>query len=75
MVIINHAGGVETRYAHLQANSIPTGITMGSLVTQGQEIGIVGNTGNAGSAPPHVHFGVRTNKGMVDPETYLNNPC
>jgi murein DD-endopeptidase MepM/ murein hydrolase activator NlpD len=75
MVIINHAGGVETRYAHMQPNSIPSGVAAGSQVMQGQQIGIVGNTGNAGSAPPHVHFGVRQNGAMVDPETYLNNPC
>ena len=75
MVIINHAGGVETRYAHLQANSVPGGITAGTQVKEGQQIGIVGNTGNAGSAPPHVHFGVRKSGGMVDPEIYLNNPC
>jgi murein DD-endopeptidase MepM/ murein hydrolase activator NlpD len=73
MVIINHAGGVETRYAHLQANSIPGGIVTGSQVSEGQQIGILGNTGNAGGTPPHVHFGV--NAGRVDPETYLNNPC
>jgi RHS repeat-associated protein len=75
MVIVNQSGGVETRYAHLQPNSIPSGVAAGNQVTQGQQIGIVGNTGNAGSAPPHVHFGVRKNGAMVDPETYLNNPC
>lgn len=75
LVIIDHAGGVQTRYVHLQANSIPAGIVSGSQVAEGQQIGILGNTGNAGGTPPHVHFGVRTNAGTVDPEIYLNNPC
>jgi murein DD-endopeptidase MepM/ murein hydrolase activator NlpD len=76
MVIIDHPDGVETRYVHLQANSIPAGVVNGSQVTQGQQIGVVGDTGNAGNSPPHVHFGVRNANGqMVDPDNYLNSPC
>ena len=75
MVIVHHAGGTETRYAHLQANSIPAAVTVNAQVTQGQQIGVIGDTGNAGGTPPHVHFGVRQNGRMVDPDHYLNNPC
>ncbi|MGB7925166.1 MAG: peptidoglycan DD-metalloendopeptidase family protein, partial [Pyrinomonadaceae bacterium] len=78
LVEINHGGGVVTRYVHLQANSIPAGVTVGQRVEQGQQIGVVGNTGNAADLPvmeTHLHFGVRINGLNVNPETYLNNPC
>lgn len=78
VVQINHGGGVSTRYVHLQANSIPAGVTVGQRVEQGQQIGVVGNTGNARNLPAaeaHVHFGVFVNGHAVDPAHYLNNPC
>jgi murein DD-endopeptidase MepM/ murein hydrolase activator NlpD len=79
-VVIDHGGGVLTRYVHLQANSIPSeimnGLKKGQVaVAEGQRIGTVGNTGNAQNTPPHVHFGVEVKGKNVDPETYLNSPC
>lgn len=47
-VLINHGGGWQTRYAHLQN----TGIS--GAVSQGQIIGQVGNTGNSSSS--HLHW-------------------
>lgn len=73
-VVIDH-GGVVTRYVHLQAGSIPGGLVAGQRVEEGQRIGTLGNTGNAGRTPAHVHFGVQVNGRTVDPESYLNSPC
>lgn len=52
LVIVKHAGGFETRYAHLSkyANSIRTG----KQVKQGDIIGYVGSTG--GATGPHLHY-------------------
>lgn len=52
LVIIKHANGTETLYAH--QSSIAT--TTGANVTQGQVIGYVGSTGR--STGPHLHFEV-----------------
>lgn len=53
-VLIEHAFGndVETRYAHLEK----TLVQVGDYVTQGQEIGLMGETGDATGC--HVHFEV-----------------
>lgn len=75
IVEIDHGAGVETGYVHLQADSIPEGIVRGVQVTQGQQIGIMGDTGNAHGTPPHVHFRVRVSGEIIDPEVYLNSPC
>lgn len=53
MVIISHAGKVQTIYAHMSRVDVVTGQT----VSQGQVIGAVGNTGK--STGPHLHFEVR----------------
>ncbi len=53
MVIISHANGVQTVYAHMR----DVYITQGQSVSQGQVIGEVGNTGR--SSGPHLHFEVR----------------
>ena len=45
----------------------------GTYVEPGDTIGTVGNTGNARTTPPHLHFGVYKN-GAVDPIHYLRAP-
>lgn len=51
-------------YAHLSEQSVNTG----DRVTKGQVIGKVGNTGNARTTVPHLHFGVYDRyNGAIDP--------
>lgn len=49
----------ETVYAHLQTNSIPEEVGVGSIVKQGDLLGLVGNTGN--STGDHLHFEIKVN--------------
>ncbi|WP_281864831.1 M23 family metallopeptidase [Planomicrobium okeanokoites] len=53
IVVIDHGGGIETRYAHLQS----VFGTVGTMVSPGNVIGTVGSTGN--STGPHLHFEIR----------------
>lgn len=53
MIIISHDNNIQTVYAHLKA----VYITQGQMVSQGEVIGEVGNTGR--STGPHLHFEVR----------------
>ena len=42
---------------------------------QGDTLGTVGNTGNARTTPPHLHFGVyRSGQGAVDPWWFIHSP-
>jgi SH3-like domain-containing protein len=44
-------------------------------VAVGDTLGFVGNTGNARSTPPHLHFGVyRRGEGPVDPYWFVYRP-
>jgi murein DD-endopeptidase MepM/ murein hydrolase activator NlpD len=56
IVFIVGPGGVRYYYAHL--DSTAAGIRTGKEVTTDTVIGFVGNTGNASSTPPHLHFGM-----------------
>ncbi|MEU9287963.1 transglycosylase family protein [Streptomyces sp. NPDC048275] len=67
-VVIRHADGHFTQYAHLSAISVKDG----QSVVGGQRIGRSGSTGN--STGPHLHFEVRTGPGFgsdIDPAAYL----
>lgn len=61
----------ETVYAHLQKDSVPVEIQLGSLVERKEVIGRVGNTGM--STGPHLHFEIRINGESVDPLPLLGN--
>ena len=54
-VVIQHANGLQTWYAHGTPGSIC--VSQGQIVSQGQMIMKSGNSGNSGG--PHLHFEVR----------------
>ncbi|RKN08721.1 LysM peptidoglycan-binding domain-containing M23 family metallopeptidase [Streptomyces radicis] len=67
-VVIRHADGHYSQYAHLSSISVGVGQT----VNAGDQIGLSGSTGN--STGPHLHFEVRTGPDYgsdVDPLAYL----
>jgi len=53
-------------FAHLETREVERG----DKILTGQQIGTVGNTGNARSTPPHLHFGVYRN-GPIDPYYFI----
>jgi len=58
-------------YAHLDSQHVVDD----QRVEVGDTLGFVGNTGNARTTPPHLHFGVyRRREGPVDPYPFLNTP-
>lgn len=65
LIVIRHANGMETAYAHLSRISV----SVGDTVTQGQSIGKMGSTG--GSTGSHLHFEIRKNGTAVNPMNYL----
>ena len=65
LIIIDHVGGYETRYAH---NSRLL-VKQGQRVRQGQKIALVGNTGL--TTGPHLHFEIRKHQKATNPKTYL----
>lgn len=60
-VVIDHGGGMQTRYAHL--SSIDAAV--GEQLAQGQVVGRVGQSGRA--TGPHLHFEVLLDGQRVDP--------
>jgi murein DD-endopeptidase MepM/ murein hydrolase activator NlpD len=56
-------------YAHLDEQLVREG----QYVTKGDTLGLVGNTGNARTTPPHLHFGIYTFGGPIDPLPFVNN--
>ncbi|MGV9339820.1 M23 family metallopeptidase [Streptomyces sp. NPDC003688] len=69
-VVIRHADGRYTQYAHLSAIAVRAG----QNVAMGQRVGRSGATGNV--TGPHLHFEVRTGPGFgtdVDPLGFLRS--
>lgn len=59
------AGGRVYYYAHL--DSYAPGIKIGDAVTTKTLLGYVGTTGNAQGTPSHLHFGVYSSSGAINP--------
>lgn len=55
-------------YAHLDKQLVQEG----QRVKKGDVVGLVGNTGNAQFTPAHLHFGIYTWGGAVDPLPFVN---
>ncbi|MFF3014642.1 peptidoglycan DD-metalloendopeptidase family protein [Streptomyces sp. NPDC057939] len=69
-VVIKHADGKYSQYAHLSSLSV----SAGQSVTGGQRVGLSGATGNV--TGPHLHFEIRTGPSYgsdIDPLAYLRS--
>jgi hypothetical protein len=60
-VVIDHGGGVQSMYFHLEEIRVQEG----QMVDKGEVIGLVGSSGRA--TGPHLHWGIRINGARVDP--------
>ena len=55
-------------YAHLDEQHVASG----DQVEAGDVLGTVGNTGNARTTPPHLHFGLYdAGRGAIDPDAFI----
>ena len=64
VIIIDHTGGYETYYAHLNRRLA----SVGETVARGDHIGDMGNTGR--STGVHLHYEIRKDGVAVNPMTY-----
>jgi len=64
-VLIDHGNGFQSLYAHMST----TLVSCGQPVGQGQQVGILGSTGN--STGPHLHFEIRYSGLSDSPYNYL----
>ena len=52
------AGKPSTLYYYAHLDHFASGLHVGDHVARGDTLGFVGNTGNARTTPPHLHFGM-----------------
>ena len=69
MVILRHAGGIVSVYAHNESNLVREG----QSVVRGEVVARVGSTGRVSG--PHLHFEIRRNNAALDPLRYLPQLC
>jgi murein DD-endopeptidase MepM/ murein hydrolase activator NlpD len=68
LLLIRHADGFTTAYAHCDALLVNRGDT----IRRGQVIARVGDTGHV--SKPQLHFEIRKGTQAVDPQEYLSRP-
>ena len=59
--------GKTIYYAHLDSIAV----VEGKKVKMGDTLGFVGNTGNAKTTEPHLHFGIYKTKGAINPLSFI----
>ena len=64
-IVISHGNGFTTLYGHMSSFTV----SQGQWVNQGQQIGVMGNTG--WSTGTHVRFEIRKNNSPQNPLSYL----
>lgn len=75
VVVVQHADGMYSGYSHMVA---PSPLGQGTVVTQGQHVGKVGNTGTC-SFGAHLHLTMSASQGgyysgtTVDPYVYIKD--
>lgn len=69
IVIVRHADGLVSVYAHNESNLVREG----QIVSRGEIIARVGSTGRVSG--PHLHFEIRKNNAAQDPLRYLPQLC
>jgi murein DD-endopeptidase MepM/ murein hydrolase activator NlpD len=81
---VSLVGGDGVRYYGSHLRSVAAGVGSGDRVRVGQLLGFTGQSGNARSSVPHLHFGIshpttptdwRTRRGEVWPYRYLRAWC
>ena len=65
----------ETRFYYAHLSAWAPGLVQGQRVTAGQVVGFTGNTGNAKTTPPHLHFGIKVDGSWVKPFPTLARNC
>lgn len=58
--------GARAYYAHLDSQLVRNG----QVLRAGEPVGLVGNTGNARTTPPHLHFGIYQ-RGPINPYDFV----
>lgn len=64
----DHKASRTLYFAHLESIYVETG----DEIQKGDTLGTVGNTGNARTTPPHLHFGIYQ-RGPIDPLYFVAN--
>lgn len=64
-IVIDHGLGIHTLYMHLERFNVKTG----DVVSKGDVIGFVGETGRA--TGPHLHFGVKVGDVNANPVSFV----
>lgn len=67
ILYINHGGGVQSEFAHMNA---PAVVYPGQRVQAGQVVAYEGETGYVTGC--HLHFQIRVGGSLVNPESFLN---
>ena len=66
-VLLDHGGGLETLYGHMQWGSLR--VSAGQHVTVGTTLGAEGNTGRSFGC--HLHYEIRKNGVAIDPQPFM----